>query len=110
MGHLLRVPDTDEIKQKNKNHVTIPGSFFPEQKTKKQHWDDPLQSMIFLVLGSSSLHIHLDRPLNHLRVFVSSLHIALLHCTLMACHVLLGCLFGTYFVLILGELLVFLQF
>ena len=45
-----------------------------------------------------------------LRVFVSSLHIALLHCTLMACHVLLGCLFGTYFVLSLGELLVFLQY
>ena len=67
--------------------------------------------MIFLVLGSSSLHIHLDRPLNRLRGFVSSLHIALLHCMLMACHVqLLGCLFGTYFVLILGELLVFLQF
>jgi len=33
--HLLRVPDTDDVKQKNKNHETIPSRFLPEQKTKK---------------------------------------------------------------------------
>ena len=37
MGHLLHVPDTDDVKQKNKNHETIPGSFFPEQKTTKYY-------------------------------------------------------------------------
>ena len=34
-GHLLRVPDTDDVKQKNKNHETIPSRVFPEQTTKK---------------------------------------------------------------------------
>ena len=34
-GHLLRVPDTDDVKQKNKNHEKIPNRCFPEQKTKK---------------------------------------------------------------------------
>ena len=34
-GHLLRLPDTDDVKQKNKNHETIPSRFFPEQTTKK---------------------------------------------------------------------------
>ena len=33
--HLLCAPDTDDIKQKNKNHETIPRRFFPEQKTKR---------------------------------------------------------------------------
>ena len=32
---LLCVPDTDDVKQKDKNHETIPSRFFPEQKTKK---------------------------------------------------------------------------
>ena len=34
-GHLLRVPDTDDVNQKNKNHEKIPNRCFPEQKTKK---------------------------------------------------------------------------
>ena len=34
-GHLLRVPDTDDVKQKNRNHETIQSRFFPEQTTKK---------------------------------------------------------------------------
>ena len=33
--HLLRVPDIDDVKQKNKNYETIPSIFFPEQKTKR---------------------------------------------------------------------------
>ena len=33
--HLLRVPDTDDVKQKNKNHEAISSGFFPEQETKK---------------------------------------------------------------------------
>ena len=39
-GHLLRVPDTADVKQKNKNHETIPSRIFPEQKTKTSF--DPL--------------------------------------------------------------------
>ena len=31
----LHVQDTDDIKQKNKSHETIPSIFFPEKKTKK---------------------------------------------------------------------------
>ena len=33
--HLPRVSDKDDVKQKNKNHETIPSIFFPEQKTKR---------------------------------------------------------------------------
>ena len=33
--HLPRLPDTDNIKQKNKNNETILSRFFPEQKTKR---------------------------------------------------------------------------
>ena len=33
--HLPRVSDIDDVKQKNKNHETIPSIFFPEQKTKR---------------------------------------------------------------------------
>ena len=32
---LPRVSDIDDVKQKNKNHETIPSIFFPEQKTKR---------------------------------------------------------------------------
>ena len=35
LGHLLSVPDKDDVKQKNKNHEAIPSRFFPEQATKK---------------------------------------------------------------------------
>ena len=38
--HLLGVPDTDDVKQKNKNHETILSRLFPEQKTKRSF--DPL--------------------------------------------------------------------
>ena len=32
---LSRVPDTDDVKQKNKKHETIPSRFFPELKTNR---------------------------------------------------------------------------
>ena len=31
----LYVPDTDDIKQKNNNHLTIPSRFFPQEKIKR---------------------------------------------------------------------------
>ena len=34
-GHLLRVPDTYDVKQKNKDNETIPSRSFPEQRTKR---------------------------------------------------------------------------
>ena len=34
-GHLLRVPDTDDVKQKNKNHKTIPSKFFSWKENKE---------------------------------------------------------------------------
>ena len=33
--HLFRVPDTDDVKQKNKNLKTMPNRFLPEHKAKR---------------------------------------------------------------------------
>ena len=35
LWYLLRLPDTDHVKQKNKNHEITPSRFFPDQKTKR---------------------------------------------------------------------------